>query len=99
MVKLSTPPPRQTYNPALDEKARRRLQMPQQMAPRLRARQIQVASWALSLTLSGYVVLFADFGTQEHCFSPIRRWFYGKRKQFWSLSPQEEEDMKDQGRL
>ncbi|ORZ10717.1 hypothetical protein BCR42DRAFT_421871 [Absidia repens] len=51
MVKHSTPPPRQTYDPALDEKARRRLQMPQQMAPRLRARQIQVASWALSLSM------------------------------------------------
>ncbi|SAM07790.1 hypothetical protein [Absidia glauca] len=99
MVTPSPPPPERHYDPALDEKARRRLQMPQQMAPRLRARQIQVASWVLSLSLSGYVVLFADFGTQEHCFSPIRRWFHGKRKEFWSLTPQEKEDMKDQGRL
>ncbi|KAI9300287.1 hypothetical protein BJ944DRAFT_244339 [Cunninghamella echinulata] len=73
--------------------------MPQQMAPQLRARQIQVASWVISIGLSGYIVLFADFGSQEHCFSPIRRWFYKKRKEFWSLSPEEQQDMKDQGRL
>ncbi|KAI8068283.1 hypothetical protein BC940DRAFT_38519, partial [Gongronella butleri] len=41
--KMSTP------RPEINEKVKRRLEMPQQMAPKLRARQIQVASWILSI--------------------------------------------------
>ncbi|ORX59015.1 hypothetical protein DM01DRAFT_1333605 [Hesseltinella vesiculosa] len=85
-------------SPDINEKVKRRLEMPQQMAPKLRARQIQVASWILSAGLSGYVVLFADFGPREHCFSPIRRWFQEKRRTFWTLSSEEQQDLKDQGR-
>ncbi|KAI8381484.1 uncharacterized protein BYT42DRAFT_566695 [Radiomyces spectabilis] len=86
--------PRTAY---LEEKYKRRVVAATQ--PKLRSRQLQLASWAISLSITGYVVLFADFGPQEHCFSSLRRWFDGKRRQFWSLSAQEQQDLKDQGRL
>ncbi|KAG2183824.1 hypothetical protein INT44_008835, partial [Umbelopsis vinacea] len=49
--------------------------------------------------LTTYIVLFADFGTEKHCFSPIRQWFNVKRHGFWSLSDREKNDLKEQGRL
>ncbi|KDQ12794.1 hypothetical protein BOTBODRAFT_410675 [Botryobasidium botryosum FD-172 SS1] len=38
-----------------------------------------------------YAVFFADFGEEEHCFSPARRWLDQKRDAFWTLSPSERE--------
>ncbi|KAI9275584.1 hypothetical protein BDA99DRAFT_495893 [Phascolomyces articulosus] len=83
----------------LQEKFKRRLNTPGSLAPNLRSRQIHLLTWAIAIPLSGYVVLFADFGPEEHCFSPLRRWFNARKSKFWTLTPQEQQDLKDQGRL
>ncbi|ORY96735.1 hypothetical protein BCR43DRAFT_563974 [Syncephalastrum racemosum] len=99
MVKQKEAPPVQPVtDPKLAERYKRRLHTPGSLAPRLRARQIHILSWACSIPLAGYVVLFADFGQEEHCFSPLRRWFESKRQQFWTLTPQEQAELKEQGR-
>ncbi|CAO0799817.1 unnamed protein product [Mucor circinelloides] len=53
------------------ERLKRRLQTPKAMAPAPRQRQIQVLSWVASIGLSAYVVLFADFGTEKNCYTPV----------------------------
>ncbi|KAK4509506.1 Mitochondrial-processing peptidase subunit beta [Mucor velutinosus] len=83
----------------VQERLKRRLQTPKAMAPAPRQRQIQVLSWVASIGLSAYVVLFADFGTEKNCYTPIREWFQEKRSRFWTLSEQEKQDLKDQGKL
>ncbi|KAI9312199.1 hypothetical protein BX666DRAFT_2031368 [Dichotomocladium elegans] len=83
----------------LREKFKRRIQSPESLAPTMKARRIHLLTWAISIPLAGYVALFADFGPQDHCFSPLRRWFDAKRKAFWTLTPEEQEDLRDQGRL
>ncbi|GAA5795619.1 hypothetical protein EDC94DRAFT_257481 [Helicostylum pulchrum] len=85
--------------PQTQERLKRRLQMPNAMAPVPKARKIQVLSWAISLSLSAYVVLFADFGTEDNCYTPIRQWFQKKKQGFWTLSEQEKKDLKEQGKL
>ncbi|CEG71449.1 hypothetical protein RMATCC62417_07180 [Rhizopus microsporus] len=57
----------------LQDRVKRRLEMPNAMAPTPRARQIQVLSWVLSVSLTGYIVLFADFGPEKHCFTPVSK--------------------------
>eukprot|EP00126_Sphaerothecum_destruens_P008362 Sdes_comp20183_c0_seq1m13445 len=42
-----------------------------------------------------YIILFADFGENEHCFSPIRRLFHSSVDEFLSLSPSEEKKFYD----
>ncbi|KAJ8661827.1 hypothetical protein O0I10_002636 [Lichtheimia ornata] len=91
--------PSQAANAHIQERLKRRIHSPQSMAPNLRSRQLHVMTWAVSLPLVGYVALFADFGEQEHCFSPLRRWFDEKRKRFWSLTPEEEASLRSQGQM
>ncbi|OBZ83808.1 hypothetical protein A0J61_08145 [Choanephora cucurbitarum] len=86
-------------NPEVQDRFKRRLQTPGQLAPTPRARKIQILSWALSIGLSGYIVLFADFGSERNCYTPIREWFKQKKNSFWSLSEQEKKDLKEQGKL
>ncbi|CDS14125.1 hypothetical protein LRAMOSA06295 [Lichtheimia ramosa] len=59
----------------------------------------QLTTSLYNTALVGYVALFADFGEQEHCFSPLRRWFDEKRKQFWTLTPEEEAALRSQGQM
>ncbi|KAI7900269.1 uncharacterized protein BX663DRAFT_518082 [Cokeromyces recurvatus] len=56
---------------SVQNRFKRRLQTPEAMAPTPRARQLQILSWALSIGLSAYVVLFADFGTEKNCYTPV----------------------------
>ncbi|KAI9499518.1 hypothetical protein BDB00DRAFT_866391 [Zychaea mexicana] len=93
------PPIKPVAEERLRERYQRRLSTPGSLAPNLRSRQIHLLTWAIAIPLSGYVVLFADFGPEDHCFSPLRRWFNAKRSQFWTLSDKEKEDLKNQGRL
>ncbi|CEG71450.1 hypothetical protein RMATCC62417_07180 [Rhizopus microsporus] len=83
----------------LQDRVKRRLEMPNAMAPTPRARQIQVLSWVLSVSLTGYIVLFADFGPEKHCFTPVRNWFKEKKRNFWSLSEEEKRELREQGKL
>ncbi|KAI8148943.1 hypothetical protein BJV82DRAFT_663291 [Fennellomyces sp. T-0311] len=96
---MSNSPEQPKVDEHLQEKYKRRLHSPASLAPKLRQRQIHLLTWAISIPLCGYVVLFADFGPEEHCFSPLRRWFNAKRSQFWTLTPQEEQDLRSQGRM
>ncbi|CAO3661749.1 unnamed protein product [Umbelopsis ramanniana] len=86
-------------DPRLEDRYRRRLHSPQSLAPNMRSRRIQIGAIGISAVLTTYIVLFADFGTEKHCFSPIRQWFNVKKHSFWSLSDREKTDLKEQGRL
>ncbi|KAL1935701.1 hypothetical protein VTP01DRAFT_4841 [Rhizomucor pusillus] len=98
-VQKQAPPVTPVSDPAVAERYKRRLESPQSLMPNVKSRRIHLLTWAVSIPLTAYVVFFADFGPQEHCFSPLRRWFEAKRQQFWTLSPQEQQDLKEQGRL
>ncbi|KAI8969077.1 hypothetical protein BDF20DRAFT_839037 [Mycotypha africana] len=100
---------KQIFTKQADEKMKRRLQA---MPPTMRARQLNVLhfqeftndyrtkqSQFLSAGISGYIVLFADFGPEKNCYTPIREWFQNKKKRFWSLSEEEKNELKEQGKL
>ncbi|KAF7725190.1 hypothetical protein EC973_000356 [Apophysomyces ossiformis] len=99
MPKTNDQAPVPLAEPHIQEKFKRRLYSPEYVTRNVRARQVQLLSWAITLSVAGYVVFLADFGPQEHCFSSVRRWFDAKRQSFWTLSPQEREDLKEQGKL
>ncbi|KAI7872462.1 hypothetical protein BDF14DRAFT_1753722 [Spinellus fusiger] len=89
----------QVVEESVRDKYRKKLHSTEAMAPRLRARQLTVLTWALTLSVTGYVVLWADFGQQEHCFSSVRRWFDIKKTAFWTLSKEERQAMVEEGRM
>ncbi|KAM0789876.1 hypothetical protein ACM66B_006722 [Microbotryomycetes sp. NB124-2] len=61
-------------------------QLPQTVAPTRLSRGLQVGSFALATALTGYAVLFYDFGQREHCFMPVRRWFDEHTRGFFTLT-------------
>ncbi|KAK4054064.1 hypothetical protein OIO90_003709 [Microbotryomycetes sp. JL221] len=61
-------------------------QLPQNVAPTKMSRGLQIGSFALATALTGYAVLFYDFGQREHCFMPVRRWFDKHTQGFFTLS-------------
>ncbi|KAI9266967.1 hypothetical protein BY458DRAFT_587229 [Sporodiniella umbellata] len=99
MSQFPVPPQHPVPSEQIQERFKRRLAMPEAMAPTPRARQIQLFTYALSISLTGYIVLFADFGQEKHCFTPIRQWFQEKKSHFWTLTDQEKNDLREQGRL
>ncbi len=40
--------------------------------------------------VASWLVLFADYGTENHIFQPVREWFVEKRNTYFSLSVEEE---------
>lgn len=39
--------------------------------------------------VAGFVILFADFGDQEHCFSSLRRFVFGKARSLMTIGPED----------
>ncbi|BGP35662.1 hypothetical protein JCM10296v2_007514 [Rhodotorula toruloides] len=64
-------------------------QLPQHFAPTPLSRAGQIAAFALSAGLAVYGVLFYDYGEQEHCFMPVRRWVDQHTASFFTLTPSE----------
>ncbi|KAL1921923.1 uncharacterized protein VTP21DRAFT_10565 [Calcarisporiella thermophila] len=90
--------PQRKVSPHQQQKFQRRILSPASLQPSLGARRLHVGSFALSLVATTYIVFYADFG-ENHCFMPIRNWLTEKRKQFWSLSSKEEQELREQGRI
>ncbi|KAM0754095.1 hypothetical protein T439DRAFT_378183 [Meredithblackwellia eburnea MCA 4105] len=61
-------------------------QLPQTVAPSRASRALQLASFTLATGVAFYSVLLYDFGPQEHCFMPIRRWFDSNTAGLFTLS-------------
>jgi len=49
----------------------------------------RILQWTLVPSVFGYMALFGDFGEHEHIFSPLRRWVWQSKDEFWQLSPEE----------
>ena len=45
----------------------------------------------MTVGLFSYSVLFMDFGNREHCFSPIRRYIFGKINSLFSINTEDED--------
>ncbi|KAI8893859.1 hypothetical protein BC833DRAFT_606994, partial [Globomyces pollinis-pini] len=41
------------------------------------------------LAVTAYMILFADFGTENHMYAPIRRFYQSKKDQYFTLSAEE----------
>ncbi|KAG0220565.1 hypothetical protein B0O80DRAFT_492511 [Mortierella sp. GBAus27b] len=98
--------PRNEYIPiseekrlALEEKYRRRSLAPEGLIIRPGLRKVHIATLALAIGLGGYFALYADFGDKETCFTPLRRYYRRKIDNFWSLSEEEKQQLKEQGRM
>ncbi|CEL51676.1 hypothetical protein RSOLAG1IB_00211 [Rhizoctonia solani AG-1 IB] len=53
-------------------------------------RYVAVASYTAVGFISIYNIFYADYGEQEHVFSPARRWLDRQKTAFWTLSPAEQ---------
>ncbi|KAF9980342.1 hypothetical protein BGZ65_005213 [Modicella reniformis] len=98
--------PRNEYIPiseerrlSLVEKYKRRSLSPESLIIRPGLRKLHIATIVLAFGLGGYFALYADFGGKETCFSPIRRFYRRKVNEYWSLSEEEKQQLREQGRL
>ncbi|KAI9596850.1 hypothetical protein BDF19DRAFT_421354 [Syncephalis fuscata] len=71
----------------------------QRVKPPLWSRAVHMASLAMCAGYGVYALFYQDFGTEEHCFSALRRWADEKRIAFWSLSEEEEKQLRSRGLL
>ncbi|KAI1316656.1 hypothetical protein EDD11_009691 [Mortierella claussenii] len=83
----------------LEEKYRRRNLAPESLILRPGLRQLHVATIILAVGTGGYFALFGDFGDKETCFTPLRKLYRRKMNEIWSLSEEEKQQLKEQGRL
>ncbi|KAF9354303.1 hypothetical protein BGX26_007860 [Mortierella sp. AD094] len=98
--------PRDDYAPVseerrrfLEEKFKRRNLAPETLIIRPGFRKLHIATVVLAFGLGGYFALYADFGDRETCFTPLRKYYHRKVNDFWSLSEEEKQQLKEQGRL
>ncbi|RGB30370.1 hypothetical protein C1646_711436 [Rhizophagus diaphanus] len=93
-------PTKETADPSLFLKYGRRVQnlgLARYLSPY--SRSYHVGSIVLSVATGVYIVLYADFGQDSHCFVPIRNWYHRKISEFWSLSDKEKQELSEQGKL
>ncbi|CUA68174.1 hypothetical protein RSOLAG22IIIB_03413 [Rhizoctonia solani] len=63
-------------------------------------RYVAITGYTAVGIISIYNIFFADYGEQEHVFSPARRWLDRQKTAFWTLSPAEQaaaDRLKQQG--
>lgn len=53
-------------------------------------KKMKIAVNLITGSLLFYGVFFMDFGKNEHCFSPIRRYVFGKINSFLTVQPEDE---------
>lgn len=70
-------------------KFRRRLLSPTSNRQRPYTRVLGLMSHGLAITASVYIVLFVEF-PPGHCFTGIREWYDLKKKEFLTLSDEEQ---------
>ncbi|KAI9225044.1 hypothetical protein BC828DRAFT_371949 [Blastocladiella britannica] len=83
----------------LKEKFQRRvLQAESSLQPPPWTRKLHAFSIVLSIGAGFYSVLYHDYGSHEHVFSPLRRWYFGKIRSFTTLSDTDVQELKSRGR-
>ncbi|KAJ1951336.1 hypothetical protein FBU59_000218 [Linderina macrospora] len=83
----------------LEEVYRRRIERLSHGPPSKLSRRLQVINYALMFGVGSYMVLYQDFGDKPHCFTGLRRWYFSKVDSFWSLSKEEESELRERGQL
>jgi hypothetical protein len=51
----------------------RRAALAHRLRPPQWTKYTQLGAWCLSIGIATYMVLVYDYGTQEHCFQPLRK--------------------------
>ncbi|KAK9765920.1 hypothetical protein K7432_005359 [Basidiobolus ranarum] len=89
----------QIQDPRLIGKYRRRILSAESLKPTLASKAIGFFATTFSVGIFGYFVFYHDFGMDYHCFTPIRGWAHRKRLEFWTLSSEEEQELREQGKI
>lgn len=92
------PEPRKV-SPELAARYRRRLSSPSSLAPSPASKTIQALAVIASVGATTYTVLYQDFGYEDHCFQPIRRWYHARLNSLFTLSDKEKMELREQGKL
>ncbi|KAJ2607397.1 hypothetical protein GGH99_003335 [Coemansia sp. RSA 1285] len=88
------------YNDSrLENTFRRRVDRLVDAPPNMFSRRVHVFTYAIMFVAGTYVAMYQDFGDREHCFSSLRRWYFRKLNSWWSLSTEEEKELRERGRL
>ncbi|CAG8621280.1 1397_t:CDS:2 [Paraglomus occultum] len=61
-------------------------------------RHLKVGSLVLCAGITVYMVLYHDWNQDDHVFMPIRRWVDERKRSFWSLSNEEKQELREQGK-
>ncbi|KAJ1798509.1 hypothetical protein LPJ56_006780 [Coemansia sp. RSA 2599] len=83
----------------LEETFRRRVERLVQRPPSKMSRRLQAINYALMFGVGTYMVLYQDYGDRPHCFTGLRRWYFGKVNSLWTLSSEEEKELRERGQL
>ncbi|KAJ2780238.1 hypothetical protein GGI15_003613 [Coemansia interrupta] len=83
----------------LEEIFRRRVERLVQRPPSKMSRRLQVINYALMFGVGSYMVLYQDYGDRPHCFTGLRKWYFGKVDKMWTLSSEEEKELRERGQL
>ncbi|KAJ2701116.1 hypothetical protein FB645_004778 [Coemansia sp. IMI 203386] len=83
----------------LEETFRRRVERLVQRPPSKMSRRLQAINYALMFGVGTYMVLYQDYGDRPHCFTGLRRWYFGKVNSLWALSSEEEKELRERGQL
>ncbi|KND02668.1 uncharacterized protein SPPG_01753 [Spizellomyces punctatus DAOM BR117] len=80
-------------------KYRRRILNPRRLEPTQGVRTIKVAGKLGMVGAVFYMVLMADWGEGEHCFSGVRRFYDEKKREFFTLSEEDERELRSKGKI
>ncbi|KAJ2076609.1 hypothetical protein H4R24_005604 [Coemansia sp. RSA 988] len=86
-------------DPKLEEVYRRRVDRLGMRPPSKFSRRLQVINYALMFGVGSYMVLYQDYGERRHCFTGLRKWYFGKVDRLWSLSTEEEKELRERGQI
>ncbi|KAJ2252219.1 hypothetical protein GGI13_003413 [Coemansia sp. RSA 455] len=78
---------------------RRRVDRLVQRPPSRLSRQLQALNYTLMFGVGSYMVLYQDYGDRPHCFTGLRKWYFSKVDSIWTLSSEEEQELRERGRL
>ncbi|KAJ2146139.1 hypothetical protein IW136_000698 [Coemansia sp. RSA 678] len=86
-------------DPRLEDKFRRRVEMFADRPPSKFSRKLQAANYTMMFGVGIYMLLYLDYGPRRNCFTSLREWYFGKVDRLWTLSKDEEKDLREQGRI
>ncbi|KAI9502212.1 hypothetical protein GGI25_005989 [Coemansia spiralis] len=83
----------------LEDIYRRRVDRLAEGPPNKFSRRVQVLTYSLMFGVGAYMVLYQDYGDRKHCFSGLRRWYFSKVNSWWTLSSEEEKELRERGQI